>query len=73
MSRYPIVTVSRQEDDMARHSDWDFFGIPFGFGFAGSGDRGSRHRRRWQGQWFASGDMKYVILKLVRDKPPITY
>lgn len=54
---------------MARHSDWDFFGIPFGFGFAGGGGRGSRHRRRWRGQWFASGDMKYVILKLVRDKP----
>jgi DNA-binding PadR family transcriptional regulator len=53
---------------MARHSDWDFFGFPFGFGFA-AGSRGGRHRRRWGGQWFESGDMKYVILKLLRDKP----
>lgn len=53
---------------MTRHSDWDFFGFPFGFGFA-AGGRGARHRRRWRGQWFESGDMKYVILKLLRDKP----
>jgi DNA-binding PadR family transcriptional regulator len=53
---------------MTRHSDWDFFGIPFGFGFT-AGSRGARGRRRWRGQWFESGDMKYVILKLLRDKP----
>jgi DNA-binding PadR family transcriptional regulator len=52
---------------MTRRSDWDFFGFPFGIGFA-AGTHGG-HRRRWRGQWFESGDMKYVILKLLRDKP----
>lgn len=52
---------------MGRQNDWDFFGLPFGLGFAASARRG--HRRRWRGQWFESGDMKYVILKLLRDKP----
>lgn len=51
---------------MGRHAEWDFFGLPFGFGFA-AGPRG--RRRHWRGQWFESGDMKYVILKLLRDKP----
>ncbi len=41
----------------------------FAFGFDPSwwwsGGRGPRHRR----QWFEAGDMKYVILKLLRDKP----
>ena len=45
---------------------WDGFGFAFsprGWGFrAGRGG----HRRR---QWFGAGDMKYVILKLLRDKP----
>jgi DNA-binding PadR family transcriptional regulator len=51
---------------MGKQSDWDFLGFPFGFGFKS----GSGHRRRgWRGQWFESGDMKYVILKLLRDKP----
>ena len=54
---------------MARRSDWDFFGFPFGFGF-GAGTQARGHRgHRWRGQWFESGDMKYVILKLLRDKP----
>lgn len=47
----------------------------FGFGFGpegwgwmwGSG-RG-RQRRRGRRQWFEAGDMKYVILKLLREKP----
>jgi DNA-binding PadR family transcriptional regulator len=39
-----------------------WFGFPFG-GWGGSARRG---RRR---QWFESGDMKYVILKLLKDKP----
>jgi DNA-binding PadR family transcriptional regulator len=45
---------------------WDAFG--FAFGPKGWGFRAGRagHRRR---QWFGAGDMKYVILKLVRDKP----
>lgn len=41
-----------------------------GFGFAFSpgawGFRAGRGRRR---QWFGAGDMKYVILKLLREKP----
>ncbi|HEX9582691.1 MAG TPA: PadR family transcriptional regulator [Gemmatimonadales bacterium] len=41
----------------------------FGFGFepwwSWGGGRGPRQRR----QWFEAGDMKYVILKLLRDKP----
>lgn len=50
---------------MRRGFDWDgsfFFGSKaFGFGPR------ARHRRRRQ--WFESGDMKYVILKLLREKP----
>src|SRR5437867_10921661 len=43
-----------------RHVGWEAFA--FGFGPRGWGAR----RRR---QWFEAGDMKYVILKLLRDKP----
>jgi DNA-binding PadR family transcriptional regulator len=50
-----------------RHNEWDFLGIPFGIGF--SARAGHRRGRGWRGQWFESGDMKYVILKLLRDKP----
>jgi len=46
-------------------SDWDWFGFPFGFAAMGH----SRGRRRGRRQWFESGDMKYVILKLLREKP----
>src|SRR5881227_589533 len=42
---------------------WQGFG--FGFGPRGWGFRGGRGRR----QWFGAGDMKYVILKLLKDKP----
>ncbi|HET9708633.1 MAG TPA: PadR family transcriptional regulator [Gemmatimonadales bacterium] len=53
-----------------RHGfDWDGF---FGFGprvFAFG--HGGRHRRRRQ--WFESGDMKYVILKQLREKPKHGY
>jgi DNA-binding PadR family transcriptional regulator len=49
---------------MHRQFGWDGFAFAFGpRGFFGSGPR---QRRR---HWFGSGDMKYVILKLVRDKP----
>lgn len=47
--------------------DWDFFGWPFIFDF--DVGRGPRRRRRARGQWFESGDMKYVILKLLKDRP----
>ncbi len=46
---------------MSRPSGWE----AFAFGF---GPRGWRWRSRRR-QWFESGDMKYVILKLLRDKP----
>ncbi len=45
---------------------WEGFGFAFGpraWGFRGRGPRGPRR------QWFGAGDMKYVILKLLRDKP----
>jgi len=51
---------------MHRHGNWEGFAFSFGprgFGFRG-GHRGGRRR-----QWFEAGDMKYVILKLLRDKP----
>ncbi len=46
---------------------WEGFGFGFGpraWGFWGPRGRGGRRR-----QWFGAGDMKYVILKLLRDKP----
>ncbi len=49
---------------MHRQFGWD--GLAFGFGPRGFFWRGPRQRRR---HWFESGDMKYVILKLVKDKP----
>lgn len=46
---------------MPRHFGWE------GWGFRmGRGAWGGAGRRR---QWFEAGDMKYVILKLLRDKP----
>lgn len=49
-----------------RHG-WDWSGLGFGAGprgaFMWGGSRGRRRR------WFEAGDMKYVILKLLRDKP----
>ena len=49
---------------MTRHFGWE--GFAFGFGPRAWGFRAGRGRRR---QWFEAGDMKYVILKLLRDKP----
>src|SRR6266571_5240088 len=46
------------------HRGWRGFG--FGFGPRGFAWAGGGPRRR---QWFEAGDMKYVILKLLRDKP----
>src|SRR5215813_3008549 len=47
-----------------RNFGWDPFA--FGFGPRGFGFWGPRYGRR---QWFGSGDMKYVILKLLNEKP----
>ena len=48
---------------MARHFAWDAFGFgPRAWFWSAR----PRHRRR---QWFESGDMKDVILKLLSDKP----
>jgi len=48
---------------MARGFGWEGFGFgPRAWGWAGGRGRGRR-------QWFGSGDMKYVILKLLQDKP----
>src|SRR6266571_2831128 len=49
---------------MSRQYGWDAFA--FGFGPRSFFWRGPRRGRR---QWFESGDMKYVILKLLKDKP----
>jgi DNA-binding PadR family transcriptional regulator len=48
---------------MSKSGPWEGLGIGFGPRAWGWGWR----RRR--SQWFDSGDMKYVILKLVREKP----
>lgn len=49
---------------MRERRDWDFGFEPFVFwgGRRGRGRRGRRH-------WFGSGDMKYVILKLLSERP----
>lgn len=44
-----------------------FDGAPFGFGWA----PWMRSRRR--GKWFESGEMRYVILELLKDKPKHGY
>src|SRR6266508_801741 len=49
---------------MSRHFGWESFA--FGFSPRGFFWAGPRRRRR---QWFESGDMKYVILKLLNEKP----
>ena len=53
-----------------RRKDWDFGEfIAGGFGpmFRGNHWRGPR-ARRW-GRWFAPGEMRLVILRLIREKP----
>jgi DNA-binding PadR family transcriptional regulator len=51
---------------MTRHFGWQ--GFAFGFGPRAWGFRGGR-RGTGSRRWFEAGDMKYVILKLLRDKP----
>src|SRR2546423_11609656 len=50
---------------MAGKFGWE--GFSFGFGARAWGFRGGQGGGRRQ--WFGAGDMKYVILKLLRDKP----
>lgn len=49
---------------MSGRGAWAFGFDPFWWGGPGPG-----RRRRGRRQWFGAGDMKYVILKLLRDKP----
>lgn len=53
--------------------DWDFGEfIAAGFGprfWAFGGPTGGRHRHRPGGKWFESGEMRLVILRLIREKP----
>lgn len=59
-----------------RHDDWPFehiFGAAFGprcwsSGWSGAGEGRPRGRRR-RGSMFESGEVKYVILELLREKP----
>src|SRR3989441_12186812 len=55
-----------QEEKMGGKFTWE--GLGFGFGPRVWGFRTGRggHRRR---QWFGAGDVKYVILKRLKDKP----
>ena len=52
-----------------RHGDWGFGpGFPFGPGWRGPwGGRGRGPRRRTQ--MFESGEIKFVILRLLKEKP----
>ena len=52
-----------------RHGDWGFGpGFPFGPGWRGPwGGRGKGPRRR--SQMFESGEIKFVILRLLKEKP----
>src|SRR5438128_3705584 len=54
------IVTTYQGGKMRRGWGWSGFGP----GFVGFGFRGARRR-----QWFGAGDMKYVILKLLKDKP----
>lgn len=49
-----------------RRDDWGFGpGFPFGGAWRGAGPRGGRRRQ----QMFESGEMKFVILRLLKEKP----
>jgi len=49
---------------MRRDFGWE--GFVFGFGAPRSW---ARSGWRWRGRWFEAGDMKYVILKLLNERP----
>lgn len=48
-----------------RRRDWDFNFGPWDLWMGG----GRRRRRSRRSRWFGSGDMKYVILKLLKERP----
>lgn len=50
--------------------DWGSFGDfgEHGFGPRGFGFRGGHRRGRW-GRWFEAGEMRLVVLRLIREKP----
>jgi DNA-binding PadR family transcriptional regulator len=53
-----------------RRKDWPDFGDFFGGGGPGFwGGRGDGPRRSRRGRWFESGEMRLVILRLIREKP----
>lgn len=49
--------------------DWGFGPFGQGFPFGPGGWRGPRGRWRQRRQMFESGEVKYVILRLIKDKP----
>jgi DNA-binding PadR family transcriptional regulator len=54
-----------------RSKDWGDFGefISTGFGTGSRGFRGGRRGHRRGGRWFEPGEMRLVILRLIREKP----
>ena len=53
-----------------KRKDWGDFGEFFGAGLdGGSGFRGRPRGHRRSGRWFEAGEMRLVILRLVREKP----
>ncbi|MDH5643842.1 MAG: PadR family transcriptional regulator [Gemmatimonadota bacterium] len=48
--------------------EWDWLGFKGPFGGREGHRRGHRRGRRGR-QWFGPGDMKYVVLKLLKEKP----
>ncbi len=54
----------------SRHDGWDGFGWgDFGMGGRGRGTAGRGRKPGFRWQFFDRGDLKYVILRLLRDRP----
>ena len=51
-----------------RRKDWGDFGEFIAGGFGPDFRSGARRHRRW-GRWFEPGEMRLVILRLIREKP----
>src|SRR5262245_9913316 len=68
----PDITTDLSKGAEMRRKDWDF--SEFVAGGFGPFFRGPRHywqgprARRW-GRWFEPGEMRLVILRLIREKP----